>query len=96
MAEQRYDSDAIRDEIATLRRQLGDITDHMRHSTLGKSMSDGLSGLTGEASKIYEDLSAQGRDQIGRVTHAVEERPLLWVLAAFAVGFLGSRLLDRR
>ena len=51
--------------------------------------------VSGEASRLYETLTTEGQRQAAALAHSVEEKPLASVLIAFAIGFVGGRILLR-
>lgn len=89
-ADKGLDFQAIATDIAALKRDL---------STLLRSMKDNAMNDVGhlgeEAVQGYHTVAAQGERAIKAVGHQVEERPLLSLALAFALGFVGSRLLSR-
>jgi ElaB/YqjD/DUF883 family membrane-anchored ribosome-binding protein len=46
-------------------------------------------------SDVYDNLAATGERSVKAIGSQVEKRPILSLLIAFAVGFVGSRLLSR-
>jgi ElaB/YqjD/DUF883 family membrane-anchored ribosome-binding protein len=51
--------------------------------------------VSSEASKLYDTITAEGQRQAAALAHSVEEKPLASVLIAFAIGFVGGRILLR-
>jgi len=52
--------------------------------------------LRKEADTIAADLKSKGKSQYAALEAQVQEKPLLTLLAAFGLGLIISRLLDRR
>lgn len=84
-------------DIATLKRDLAALL-----STMSGIVANDLAGAKGvaahlgdEALHAYHDLAAQGERTVKAIGHQVEERPVAFLLLAFAIGFLGSRLMSR-
>lgn len=49
----------------------------------------------GEASRLYNNIASEGQRQAAALAQSVEEKPLMSVLVAFAVGFVAARVLSR-
>jgi ElaB/YqjD/DUF883 family membrane-anchored ribosome-binding protein len=91
------DFHSISTDIAALKRDLATLLQTIRDNaindaTQAKSM---VGHLGEEAIQGCHTMAAQGERAIKAVGHQVEERPLMSLALAFAVGFLGSRLLSR-
>ncbi|OAN51539.1 hypothetical protein [Magnetospirillum moscoviense] len=84
-------------DIATLKRDLAALLTTM--SGIVASDVAGAKGLAvhlgDDMRQAYHDLAAQGERTVKAIGHQVEERPVVFLLLAFAAGFLGSRLLPR-
>ena len=48
-----------------------------------------------KATRAYNNMAAQGQRSAKMISHQVEEQPLATLLIAFALGFIGSRMLQR-
>ena len=83
------DSDIARlsSDIQALKEDLARLLEHLK--------SDATEKVTGEASRLYETLTTEGQRQAAALAHSVEEKPLASVLIAFAIGFIGGRILLR-
>ncbi len=85
------DIDALKEDLAKLRADLGALTDHLRE----------VAGA--EGARAYERIrqgaertQARAKEATTAASHQIEERPLTSVLVAFAVGLLSGLLLSRR
>ena len=58
--------------------------------------ADQLDSWGDDVGHFASDLQAQGQHQLDAAKEQVRDRPLLSMLAAFGVGLLVSRLIDRR
>lgn len=80
----------LRAEIATLKSDLGNIAETIKRMS-GEAVDEGREQL--------KDKARRSRNQAKDTWHAVEneisERPATSLAAAFTVGFIISRLLDR-
>jgi len=55
-----------------------------------------LEGLRREADEIARSLRSRGKSQYDALEQQVQDKPLLTLLAAFGLGMIISRLIDRR
>jgi ElaB/YqjD/DUF883 family membrane-anchored ribosome-binding protein len=91
----RSDMDALRADFATL-------ADHIKQIG-GSAMSEARSRGADKVSELRKDLERtadhlreQGEASVAEVERTIQDRPLLSMLAAFGVGMLLTRLLERR
>src|SRR4051812_44945839 len=98
MASPRADYDALHQEMTDLRRDFSTLLESLRSRGNGSAehAEHSIRELASQAQKIYGDLSSRGQESLHAVGKSIEERPLASILIAFALGFIGSRLLDRR
>ena len=98
MASPRAEYDTLQQEISDLRRDFSTLLENLRGRGDGvaRDAETTIRDLAGQAQRVYDDLSRSGRDSLSAVGKTIEERPLVSILIAFVLGFLGSRLLDRR
>src|SRR4051794_6348004 len=88
------DLNAITTDLASLKHDLAEL---MRHMKLGpaegtRAAALGAIELLGdEASRVYDNLAAQGERSAKAISRQVEEQPVMSLLLAFAVGLLGGR-----
>ena len=59
-----------------------------------QALKDDLARLI-EHVKLYDTIASEGQRQAAALAHTVEEKPLASVLIAFAIGFVGGRILLR-
>ena len=55
-----------------------------------------LNALRREADEIAQKLKGKGESQYAAIEAQVQEKPLMALLAAFGLGMIISRLIDRR
>lgn len=98
MASPRVDYDTLQREITDLRRDFSTLLESVRARGDGvaKDTEATIRELASQAQRIYDDVSRSGRHSLHAVGKTIEERPLVSILIAFVLGFIGSRLLDRR
>jgi len=81
------DLNRISRDIQALKEDLARLVDHLK--------TGATETVSGEASRLYETLTSEGQRQAAALAHSVEEKPLASVLIAFAIGFVGGRILLR-
>ena len=98
MASPRVDYDNLQQEVTDLRRDFATLLENLRARGDGaaKDAEQTIRELAGQAQRIYDDVSRTGKHSLHAVGKTIEERPLVSILIAFVLGFIGSRLLDRR
>lgn len=92
------DLDAIVSDLACLRRDFAILTDHLKIGAINGAHGaarDAAGHLGDEAKRLYGNLAAQGERSVKAIGHQLEEQPIMSLLLAFAVGFIGSRFLSR-
>jgi ElaB/YqjD/DUF883 family membrane-anchored ribosome-binding protein len=92
----KADTEALSEEIAALKRDVAAMTEGIQNGDLRKYIDGTVAKLTEEATKLYGDVSERGKQQVDTLSQSIEEKPLQWVLGAFAVGFLTSLLFGGR
>lgn len=81
-------------DVQSLKRDLASLAEHSR-GAIGSGASDAVNAIGDQAEQLYNGLAKQGRRQVKALSNQVEEQPLLSILIAFGVGFLGGRVLPR-
>ena len=77
----------IAKDIQALKDDLARLVEHVK--------SGATETVSSEASRLYETITSEGQRQAAALAHTVEEKPLASVLIAFAIGFIGGRILLR-
>jgi hypothetical protein len=93
-ARMNTDFEAITHDIATLKRDVAALVEHVKNGAVS-SATGAAAQLKDGAQDIYGRLAAEGLDSAKALSRHVEEQPMTSILVAFALGFLGSRLLAR-
>lgn len=93
VAESNPDLDAIVSDLASLRRDLAALTDHLKIGAVNGAKG-AARDVAGEAERLYGNLAAQGERSMKALGRQVEEQPVMSLLLAFALGFAGSRWLS--
>jgi ElaB/YqjD/DUF883 family membrane-anchored ribosome-binding protein len=89
------DVDAIRADIDVLRKDLATVLDRIKGTATSRADSE-IQALQKRISRIADDVQSSGRDGLRAVEEHIEERPLVSLAMAFAVGLVLGRLFDRR
>jgi ElaB/YqjD/DUF883 family membrane-anchored ribosome-binding protein len=79
----RTDYDTIKEDIAALRGQLGDLASHVRDAA------------GNQARRGYRDLADRGDRAFEAAGEHIRERPLTSILTALALGYIASSLFRR-
>jgi ElaB/YqjD/DUF883 family membrane-anchored ribosome-binding protein len=74
-------------DIQALKRDFARLMEHVK--------TGATESVSGEASRLYETIAAEGQRHAATLAQSVEEKPLASVLIAFAVGFVSARILLR-
>ncbi len=82
-----HDLDAIVKDIGALKKDIAALMEHVKESA--------TETVTGETRRLYGALATESEQSVAALTRRVEERPLLSLLIAFGVGFIGSQLVRR-
>lgn len=96
-ADADVDLQTIMSDVAALKRDLAALVRSMK-ADVSEDVACARSAVGqwgDEALRVYENLAAQGGRSVKAVGRQVEQQPVMSLLVAFAVGFLGSRLLPR-
>ncbi|MEJ0048038.1 MAG: hypothetical protein WDN04_19395 [Rhodospirillales bacterium] len=88
------DVSALRDDIASLQRDVGILLGHLK-SGAASSARGAADQLEESATRTYRQIAAEGTRSMKAMERQVEDRPLLAVLIAAGVGYIGGRLLSR-
>ena len=96
------DLGALKADIGKLQSDLSSLTKHMKDiggsavADAQKAGTDKVDELRDELERTAQRLKRQGEASVAEVEKTIQERPLLSLAAAFGVGMLITRLLDRR
>jgi ElaB/YqjD/DUF883 family membrane-anchored ribosome-binding protein len=86
------DLDAVREDLAALRQDFAALIAHLKD---GGVAQDAAQRVREKAGSLYEEIGERGHRSAEAMRHQVEERPLTAIALAFALGFIGGRLLSR-
>jgi ElaB/YqjD/DUF883 family membrane-anchored ribosome-binding protein len=91
----KSDMNAIKSDIDNLRKDLAAALDRIKGTATSRAESE-IQALQKRINRIAEDLQTGGRESLRAVEERIEERPLVSLAIAFAVGLVLGRLFDRR
>jgi ElaB/YqjD/DUF883 family membrane-anchored ribosome-binding protein len=91
MASDASDADSdltrIASDIQALKDDLARLIEHVK--------TGATETVSSEAGRLYDTIAAEGQRQAAALAQSVEEKPLASVSIAFAIGFVGGRILLR-
>lgn len=90
----KTDIEAIGDDIASLKRDLAALAEHVKRGAVSGA-TGAAAQLSSEASDLYDRVASESANSAKALSRQIEEQPLTSLLIAFALGFVGSRLLPR-
>jgi len=96
--EKNSDLETIMSDIASLKRDVGALAEHLRTGAVDHATGAGRNAttrLSDEARRLYGNLAEQGQHSVKALSRHVEEQPVTSLLVAFALGMIGSRMLSR-
>lgn len=85
---------ALMADLATLRTDVAHLAGSMKTSAVSAA-STAASQLNGEATRLMGSVSEAGKSSVNAVERQVEAHPLVSLMLAFSLGFVGSRLLAK-
>ena len=100
--EEREELGLLKEDLARLRADIQALKEHLaslgdRKATEAREAATArLETLRAELDRLAEELGTRGREARRTLEEKVREQPLASLLAAFGLGFLLSRLLERR
>jgi ElaB/YqjD/DUF883 family membrane-anchored ribosome-binding protein len=91
----KSDINVIKSDIDNLRKDLAAALDRIKGTAASRAESE-IQALQKRINRIADDLQTGGRESLRAVEERIEERPLVSLAIAFAVGLVLGRLFDRR
>jgi ElaB/YqjD/DUF883 family membrane-anchored ribosome-binding protein len=82
------------EDVQALKRDLAALAEHSR-GTVWAGGADTANAVASEAQRLYDGAAAKGKRSAEAISAQVEEQPLMSILIAFGIGFLGGRILPR-
>lgn len=84
----------LQKDISSLKHDLASLVEHVKR-TVNQAGRGAAGQLGDEAERIYRTVAEKGRRRADKLSHKVEEQPIVSVLLAFGLGIIASRLLRR-
>ena len=84
----------LQDDIATLKRDVASLIEHLKLGATTGAQS-AAEHLEDGAHRIYRGVAAEGERAAEVVCRQIEAQPLVALLIALGVGYIGGRLLSR-
>ncbi len=85
---------ALQDDLVALKRDVSNLLEHLKAgATNGAQTAAGR--LDDGAQRVYRNVTAEGDRAAKAIGRQVEEQPLVALLIALGVGYVGGRLLSR-
>jgi len=91
----KSDIDSIKSDLDTLRKDLATVLERIKGTATSRAETE-IQALQKRINKIADDVQVSGRESLRAVEERIEERPLVSLAMAFAVGLVLGRLFDRR
>ena len=88
------DLDTVRDDIDTLRKDLARLMEHVKSGAL-HNIAGQVEDMSDEARRLYNRALTEGERGADALARQVEERPMMTLLIAFGLGFIGGRMVLR-
>lgn len=85
---------ALKDDIAALQRDVATLLEHLQAGAANGARS-AADQLDDSVHRIYRNVAAGGDRAVKGVSRQIEEQPLVALLIALGVGYVGGRLLSR-
>ena len=91
----KSDIDSIRSDLDVLRKDIGTVLERIKGTATNRAETE-IQALQQRINRIADEVQASGRDSLRAIEERIEERPLVSLAMAFAVGLVLGRLFDRR
>ena len=85
---------AVLADLAALRADIAALAAHMTNGSM-RAATTAANDMTAEAARLYDGAAAAGKSSAKAVEAQIEAHPLMSLILAFSLGFVGSRLLPR-
>lgn len=85
---------ALQADLAALKRDVGDLMAHLK-ATAAASVQGATASLEDGASKLLRSITDEGERSMKAIGQKVEDQPVMALLIAFGIGYLGGRVLPR-
>ena len=91
----KRDLDALRSDVDTLRQDLGTFVRTVKGNASSRAGAE-LDAMRQRVATLADDLQTVGQQHAHKIEGAIQDRPLMSLVVAFATGLMVGRMLDRR
>lgn len=84
----------LQEDIASLKRDLESLIEHMKVSA-ANSAQGAVDQLEMGARRLYSNLAVESERSVAAISRQIEEQPVLALMVALGVGYVGGRFLSR-
>jgi ElaB/YqjD/DUF883 family membrane-anchored ribosome-binding protein len=91
----KRDVDALRADFEALRKDLSSVLETIKGAATSRADAE-IEALRKRLDRLGANLQSSGREGVRAVEEQIEERPLVSLAMAFALGLVLGRLFDRR
>jgi ElaB/YqjD/DUF883 family membrane-anchored ribosome-binding protein len=85
---------ALRDDLAALKRDVTGLIEHLKAGATNTAQS-AAAQFEDSACRLYRNVAAEGERSVQAISRQIEEQPLVALLIALGVGYIGGRILSR-
>jgi len=85
---------SLQSDLAALKRDMASLIEHLSTGA-GKTAHDAAGQIDDSARKLYRNVAENGDRSLRAIEAQVEAQPLVALLIAIGLGYLGGRLLAR-
>ena len=85
---------ALQDDLAALKRDVSNLLEHLKIGATNSAQT-AAGRVDDEAHRIYHGAAAEGDRAARAIGRQIEKQPLVALLIALGIGYVGGRLLSR-
>ncbi len=85
---------SLQEDIGALKRDVTRLVSHLQSGAVNTAQS-AVAQLDDRAQRLYKNLSATGGQSVKSIGRGIEKKPVIAILVALGIGYLGGRLLSR-
>lgn len=85
---------ALQEDVAALKRDIANLLAHLKTGA-SEGAQSAADRIEDSATRLYRSAAAEGCKSAKALGHQVEEQPVIALLIALGIGYIGGRLLTR-
>jgi ElaB/YqjD/DUF883 family membrane-anchored ribosome-binding protein len=85
---------ALHDNLAELKRDVAGLVEHLKTGA-ANGAQNAADRLDDSARRLYRNVAAEGERSVKALERQIEAQPLVALLIALGVGYIGGRVLSR-